>query len=1230
MRVIKRNGKPEDVKFDKITERLKKLSGDLPSISPDFLAQKVLTSIRDGISTSEIDDISADVCVTLMTEHQDYETLASRIIVSNLQKNCPKTFTSAMTQLGVKVDTSGLNKLIVSSRDYDFDYFGIKTLMKMYLMRDCAGKIIETPQYMFMRVAMTVCSNPVDIQDTYEALSSKKYIHASPTLFNAASNCQQMSSCYLVAMKGDDLSRIYDTKKECALISKYGGGIGLHIHNIRAKGSKIRSTNGVSDGIIPMLRTFNADARYCNQCFTPETLVYTEHGVKQIDQVCVGDTLVTIDGSHKRVNEVIRNHVSKKILIIRSTHSIESTRLTSEHEIYRLPNQKMVNHTVIQNRLDKRIIEPSFVSADTLVPGDLVGYPIPQTIHDFPENDDYFRFYGIMIGDGHKTKSRNEYGITLGEKKYDTCEFVKKFLGMRGIRFWISNQHDGSCVSIRWSGNVDKLNITESMMYDDHRIKKIDTRFLHLPNSKTLSLIKGLLETDGSIVSEVTFTNTSKNVIYSLRYMLMRCGILTSGYTKKPNTTPRMMSYGRMIRDVKSSWVLRIPKHKNLKSILGDTIVYSEHVKYFVWNGILWSRIRSIDSCDYTGYVYDLNMEQNHNYMTDMGLVHNSGRRKGSFAIYLEPWHADIFDFLDLRLNQGDEESRCRDLFTALWVPDLFMKRLERNEPWSLFCPDEAPGLSDLYGDEFEALYTHYESKGFARAQVPIQKLWLAILKSQVETGTPYMLYKDSCNAKSNQKHLGTIKSSNLCVAPETWIKTRDGVRIISLLENKQVEVWNGSEWSEVTVRKTAESAQLIDVYVNVNGLIKTLSCTPSHEFILKDGSRVAAEELDTGDILKVWADDKGIEHISKVVMVKYTGRTSTTYCFTEPIKNQAVFNGILTGQCAEIVEHSDVDNTAVCNLASMALPAFVDADGKFRFDEFERIVKIAVNNLNTVIDKNMYPVEPAEISNMKLRPIALGVQGLADVFAMMKIPFGSSESRELNKKIFEHMYYAALDASCNLAKKYGTYSGFVDSPAADGILQFDLWNVTPTDTRWSQLKENIKTHGLRNSLLIGLMPTASTSQVLGYNECFEPFTTNIYLRRTLAGEFVIVNKYMVKDLQAAGLWSTALKDKIIANNGSIQSIPEIPDTIKNLYKTVWEIGPRVTIDFARDRSPYVCQSQSMNLFVEDPTNAKMSSIHMYAWKQGLKTGMYYLRTRAKAKPQQVTIEPVQCVMCSG
>ena len=356
--------------------------------------------------------------------------------------------------------------------------------------------------------------------------------------------------------------------------------------------------------------------------------------------------------------------------------------------------------------------------------------------------------------------------------------------------------------------------------------------------------------------------------------------------------------------------------------------------------------------------------------------------------------------------------------------------------------------------------------------------------------------------------------------------------------------------------------------------------------------------------------------------------RMSSTYCFTEPIHHQAVFNDILTGQCAEIIEFSDADNTAVCNLASMALPSFVK-DGSFDFVDFEDTVKLAIRNLNNVIDRNYYPVPQAKKSNMTTRPIALGVQGLADVFAVLKYPFESHEAKDLNKKIFERMYFAAVSESCTLAEKYGPYDKFESSPASQGLLQFDLWGVPHDTDEWNALKERVKTHGLRNSLLIGLMPTASTSQILGYNECFEPFTTNIYVRRTLAGEFIVLNKYLVRDLIQAGLWDKKLKNEILRQNGSIQNIPEIPDDLKKLYKTVWEMSQRSIIDMARDRGIYVCQSQSMNLFVDDPTNARMSSIHMYAWKQGLKTGMYYLRTRPKIKAQQVTLEPV-CTMCSA
>ncbi len=462
------------------------------------------------------------------------------------------------------------------------------------------------------------------------------------------------------------------------------------------------------------------------------------------------------------------------------------------------------------------------------------------------------------------------------------------------------------------------------------------------------------------------------------------------------------------------------------------------------------------------------------------------GKRKGSFAIYLEPWHADIFDFLGLKKNHGKEELRARDLFYAMWIPDLFMKRVEEDGEWSLFCPNEAPGLADCYGAKFEELYTSYEQKDKARRTVKAQELWFAILESQIETGTPYILYKDACNEKSNQKNLGTIKSSNLCT---------------------------------------------------------------------------------------------------------------------------------------EIVEYTSSDEIAVCNLASIALPRFV-INGQFDHNKLFDITYVITKNLNKVIDINYYPVEEARNSNMRHRPIGIGVQGLADAFILMRMPFDSEEARQLNKEIHETIYYAAMTASKDLAKRDGAYQTYEGSPVSQGIFQYDMWNVTPTDRwEWAVLKEEVKKFGVRNSLLIAPMPTASTSQILGNNECFEPYTSNIYTRRVLSGEFPIVNKHLLKDLVKMGLWNDNMKSKIIAANGSVQNIAEIPQDIKEIYKTVWEIKQRAIIDMAADRGAYICQSQSLNLFIQDANFAKLTSMHFYAWKKGLKTGMYYLRTKSAADAIKFTID---------
>jgi len=689
--------------------------------------------IKRGVTTTELDNLAAETAATMTTAHPDYAMLAARIAVSNLHKNTDKLFSSTMEALykyidpltGEKaglvskdlVDTVKANKdridsAIIYDRDYNFDFFGFKTLERSYLLR-MDKKVVERPQHLLMRTSIGIHGNDIDAAiETYNLMSEKWFVHATPTLFNAGTPKPQLSSCFLLTATEDSISGIFETLTRCAKISQSAGGIGLSIHNVRAKGSYIKGTGGTSNGIVPMLKVFNDTARYVDQ---------------------------------------------------------------------------------------------------------------------------------------------------------------------------------------------------------------------------------------------------------------------------------------------------------------------------------------------------------------------GGGKRKGAFAIYLEPWHADIKDFLDLKKNHGKEEMRARDLFYALWISDLFMERVKADGEWSLFCPNEAPGLADVYGGEFEALYHKYEQEGRARTTIKAQDLWFEILESQIETGTPYILYKDAANKKSNQKNLGTIKSSNLCT---------------------------------------------------------------------------------------------------------------------------------------EIMEYTSPDEVAVCNLASLSLPKYVNNDTKeFDFETLHKVTRVVTRNLNKIIDVNYYPVKEAENSNMRHRPIGIGVQGLADAFMLMRMPFDSEEAKQLNKDIFETIYHAALTESSALAEAEGAYSTFEGSPASEGILQFDMWGVKPSDRyNWDELKETIKAKGIRNSLLLAPMPTASTSQILGNNECFEPYTSNIYTRRTLSGEYIIMNKHLLKDLIGLNLWDDSLKQQLMANNGSIQDIDRIPADLKSLYKTSYELSQKAIIDQAADRGAYICQSQSLNLFVENPNFSKLSSMHFYGWKAGLKT----------------------------
>jgi ribonucleoside-diphosphate reductase alpha chain len=751
MQVIKRSGQREEVSFDKITARLRKMSYGLDTgfVNIIEVSKKVIIGLYDGVTTVELDNLAAETAATMATIHPDYALLAARIAVSNLHKETDKSFSKTVDALYDYVDPktgeragligdethkiimkhrTRLDSAIIYDRDFEFDYFGFKTLERSYLMR-MNGKVVERPQHLFMRVSVGIHGEDLDAAiETYNLMSERWFIHATPTLFNAGSPKPQMSSCFLLSMTDDSIAGIFETLSRCALISQSAGGIGLSIHNIRATGSYIKGTGGTSNGIIPMLRVFNDAARYVDQ---------------------------------------------------------------------------------------------------------------------------------------------------------------------------------------------------------------------------------------------------------------------------------------------------------------------------------------------------------------------GGGKRKGAFAVYLEPWHADVFEFLELKKNHGKEEMRARDLFYAMWISDLFMERVKADADWSLFDPNEAPGLYDVYGAKFEALYHQYEQEGRVRKTVKARDLWNAILESQTESGTPYILYKDAANAKSNQQNLGTIRSSNLCT---------------------------------------------------------------------------------------------------------------------------------------EIIEYTSPDEVAVCNLASLALPKFV-VDGKFDFNKLAEITRVATRNLNKVIDVNYYPIPQARNSNMRHRPIGLGVQGLADAFILMGMAFDSDAARQLNIDIFETIYFAAVSESADLAEKLGHYESFPGSPMSQGLFQFDLWNVTPsTRWDWTSLRERVKKTGLRNSLLVAPMPTASTSQILGNNECFEPYTSNLYTRRTLAGEHIVVNKHLMRDLVRLGMWNEEMREAIMAANGSIQGILDIPQEVRDIYKTAYEISQKVIIDMSADRGAFICQSQSLNIFMEAPTFAKLSSMHFYAWQKGLKTGMYYLRSKAATDPIKFTL----------
>jgi ribonucleoside-diphosphate reductase alpha subunit len=1087
MRVTKRNGELETVAFDKILKRIKTIGNEAGiKINYTALVMKVIDQLYDTISTTKIDELSAEQCASMSSIHPDYNILAGRIIVSNHQKNTQESFSEVMKSLYHYLDKHNQQSPLISdelynlvteygevldkfcdySRDYFIDYFGFKTLERAYLMK-INGKSVERPQHMWLRVSIGIHGSDFEkIKETYDYMSQKYFTHATPTLFNAGTPHPQLSSCYLISMEKDSIEGIYNTLKDCAMISKWAGGIGLHIHNVRASGSHIRGTNGTSNGIVPMLKVFNNTAKYVDQCVLPDTIIYTNRGPYEISQCVAGITEVFgKTGELEVIKNVLEHDYCGDMYSISIFGSeFPPLKITPEHPMYILKDTGDKYTKTIFNDLELGLNNIVWTEAKDVTTNDLVVYSIPQYEKDFPElTEEMCYIYGIMLSGICSMPNESEFFVEISLRYSD---ILTNFLSNNNIVYHCERIYDydeSRYNIISWKKSVN-LPFRNSDFFDKNnkQTRFIGERWIYLPLNKIKRILDGL----------TCSFKMLKNIYQYAFFLHLRLGF----------------SY-------------------NVEEWFGHNNMI--HYKNFVF-----MPISRIEKTHYSGVVYDLQMEKEHNYLLHSGLVHNGGgKRNGSFAIYLEPWHADIELFLQMRKNHGDEELKARDLFYALWIPDLFMERIKTNGKWTLMCPDECPGLSDVYGDEFVSLYTKYESEGKGRISINARDLWFQILDAQMETGTPYLLYKDAANKKSNQKNVGTIKSSNLCT---------------------------------------------------------------------------------------------------------------------------------------EIMEYSDENETAVCNLASIGLPTFLDMTSEpptMNYEKLHEVTKVVTGNLNRIIDVNYYPTPKTKTSNMRHRPIGIGVQGLADVFMLMNVSFSSDMAKEINKNIFETIYHAALERSCELAQVEGPYSTFHGSPACQGVLQFDMWNVDPGKERynWSDLKSRIMEHGLRNSLLLAPMPTASTSQILGFNECIEPITSNIYNRRTLAGEFILTNKYLMNDLIKLDLWNEKIKNSIIANNGSVQHIDIIPIEIREKYKTVWELPMRHLIDMAADRGAYICQSQSLNLWLEDPNYNMLTSMHFYSWSKGLKTGIYYLRRRARHQAQQFTIEPERkngnnaheeedeiCEMCSS
>ena len=1173
MYVINRKGNKEPVHFDTITERISKLLSESDTIDPVSIAQKIVSRMYSGIKTTELDDLASQICMSAITDDPSYGNLASKLIISDNHKNTNSDFVSTLEILYGNMDILGENAPLISletlsiakkyrekitamidyKRDYLLDFFAFKTLEKAYLLK-VNKNVVERPQHLFMRVAIGIHGDDIDnIVKTYDLLSRKYFTHATPTLFHAGTNHQQLSSCFLETIE-DSVEGIFETIGDSAQISKWAGGIGLSISNIRSSGSYIRKTGGKSDGILPLLKTLNSVACYINQCFTPNTIVYTSEGPVEISSITPYDLVVTHNGSFKPVLGIKKSAISKQILVINSTS------VTDEHQIYSIPSSMGLNN--IDLSLGK------YISAKDLKIGDILCFPIPDNSYATIVDNDVVKFYSLILKNGniHQNMS-SRYNLFLNVNGENEITFVKDFLDCKDIGYSYIENDNTFKVDISHEIMKKSFNFNRDDLYDKNGFKIISPFFMSLSDKNTKIIIDNVFD------NKKVYRSDSVKFLECLRYCLLKIGVLS----EINKNEIRIMDAGEYIRIKKC----------------------------------LYTLVKSITTVKYDGDVYDLNIEDNHNYLTEMGLVHNSGKRNGSFAIYIEPWHPDIFAFLDAKKNHGAEETRARDLFYALWVPDLFMKRVEANDKWTLFCPDTCPLLYDTYGDEFEKLYTEYESNPKrVRKVVKAREVWSAIISTQIEAGVPYILYKDACNIKSNQKNLGTIRSSNLC-SEIIQYSSKDEIstcNLASICLPKFLE----EEINEDYLSSWGVNIRAVEKYSKNELLVYTKEDCVYCKLLKKLFKKT---KISYTEITK----DKA-EEIQKLVEDK-----SHTY-LTVP---QVFYK---TGECSyEYLGGYDEAWKVLCP--------------KINYKKLADISGVLVENLNKIIDRNYYPVEKCKKSNMRHRPMGIGIQGLADVFIKLRMPFESIEAGDVNKKIFEAIYYGAMKKSMELSKRDGAYETFIGSPLSDGKFQFNLWGLNDSDLSgmfdWGDLRKDVMKYGARNSLLTAVMPTASTSQIMGNNECIEPYTSNVYTRRTIAGEFTVVNNYLLEDLITLDLWDNDTKDRLMYDRGSVQKIKGFPKFLKDVYKTVWEIKQKRCIEMSAERSPFICQSQSLNIWLESPNFNTLTSAHFLGWKLGLKTGSYYVRSKPAVAPQRFGFniekelklkneDDKECFMCSA